>query len=231
LYDLPNATALALGILNASMIAAFNPMQLVLPLALGVVLLLVWSARNQARKTRENLAAFAAQAGLRMVEQKIFGLTMVGSLEGVSQGRPVRYWTYTTGSGKSRTTWVAVGVGVPAGGTLQFEITRQGFGAKLMELFGVKEIQVGDPAFDAAWFVQTNQPEFFAAALVPAIRAKLMAETADRRGTGYQLVQGMVRYAERGGLSLPAVERLATKLPLLLDLADVAEVAAGSGRA
>jgi len=30
-----------------------------------------------------------------------------------------------------------------------------------------------------------------------------------------------------GGLSATTVERLATKLPLLLDLADVAEVAAG----
>lgn len=201
-------------------------MLLVFPLGLGIVLLLVWAARNQMRKTRENLAAIAAQTGLRLVEKNVLGFTVVESLEGESQGRPVRYWTYTTGSGKSRTTWVAVGVRVPVGVALQFELTPQNFGSKLMELFGVREIQVGDPAFDAAWFVRTNQPEFFAAALVPAIRAKLMAETTDRRGAGYQLEQGVVRYAERGGLSAVTVGRLAAKLPLLQDLADVAEVSA-----
>jgi hypothetical protein len=210
------------------MLADINPGLVIVPLFLGVPLLIFWAARNHARKTRAELAAFAAGAGLRLVEKTMLGVTMVESLEGELQGRPVRYWTYSTGSGKSRTTWMAVGVGVPAGVALQFDLTRQHFGTRLMELFGVREIQVGDPAFDAAWFVRTNQPEYFAAALVPAIRAKLMAETTDRRSTGgFKLEQGVVRYAEMGGLSAAAVGRFATKLPLLLDLADVAEV---SGR-
>lgn len=209
------------------MIAELNPGLLFLPLFLGVPVLIFWAARNQARKSRERLAAFAAQTGLRMVEKSILGCPVVESLEGEQAGRPVRFWTYTTGSGKSRTSWVTVGVTVRGGGALQFGLTRQNFGTKLMELFGSREIQVGDPAFDAAWFVQTNQPEFFAAALVPAIRAKLMAEVADRRSFGsYKLENGVVRYNEMGGLSPAAVERLAGKLPLLLDLADVAEVSA-----
>ena len=210
----------------AGMLAAFDSSLLILPGVIGFFILIVWLARNHARKTRAELAAIAAQAGLRMVEKMVLGLTLVESLEGESQGRPVRYWTYTTGSGKSRTTWVAVGVRVPVGVALQFELTPQNFGSKLMELFGVREIQVGDPAFDTAWFVRTNQPEFFAAALVPAIRAKLMAETADWRGADYKLEHGVVRYAERGGLSAATVGRLAAKLPLLQDLADVAEVSA-----
>jgi hypothetical protein len=116
---------------------------------------------------------------------------------------------------------------VPGAVALQFDLTRQNFGSKIMEFFGVKEIQVGDAAFDAAWFVRTNQPEYFAAALVPAIRAKLMAEVGDRRSTGsYKLENGVVRYTELGGLSAVAVERFATKLPILQDLADVAEVSA-----
>jgi hypothetical protein len=162
-----------------------------------------------------------------LTEKTALGFTMVESLEGVQQGRPVRYWSYATGSGKSRTTWVTVGVTVPGAVALQFDLTRQNFVSKVMELFGAREIQVGDPAFDAAWFVRTNQPEYFAAALVPAIRAKFMAEIGDRRSTGsFKLEQGIVRYTEMGGLSAAAAERLATKLPLLLDLADVAEVSA-----
>jgi hypothetical protein len=209
------------------MLAAFNLAFLFLPLGFGLALLIVWGARNQARKTRAELTAFALQAGLRMEERTILGVALVESLAGESQGRPLRYWTYSTGSGKSRTTWVAVGVGVPAGIALEFELTRQNFGTKVMELFGAREIQVGDPVFDAAWFVQTNQPEFFTAALVPAIRARLMAEAESHPGAGYKLEPGMVRYAERGALSAATLERLAAKLPLLQELADVAEVSAG----
>jgi len=210
------------------MIAAFNPGLLVLPLVVIVPALIFWLARNQARKNLEGLRAFAAQAGLRLTEKAVLGFTVVESLEGQQQGRPVRYWSYATGSGKSRTNWVAVGVTVSGGDALQFDLTRQNFVSKVMELFGAREIQVGDPVFDAAWFVRTNQPEYFAAALVPAIRAKFMAEAGDRRGTGsFKLENGVVRYTELGGLSAATVERLAAKLPLLLDLADVADVAAG----
>ncbi|MDI1319655.1 MAG: hypothetical protein PSW75_05600 [bacterium] len=186
-----------------------------------------WLVRRQVIKTRDELRAFAQQAGLRVMEQNILGFASVKSLEGEQQGRRVRYWTYSTGSGKSRTTWVAVGVGVPAGPALEFELTRQHFGTKLMELFGVHEIQVGDPAFDRAWFVRTNQPEFFTAALGPAIRARFMAEASRGRSPSYKLERGMVRYAEMGGLSAATAGRLAVKLPLLHDLADVAEVSAG----
>ncbi len=102
-------------------------------------------------------------------------------------------------------------------------------GSKLMEMFGVKEIQVGDPALDAAWFVRTNQPDFLAAALVPSIRARLLAEPAIGRSARYKLEQGPVHYAEQGSLATPAVlERLERQLPLLQELADVAEVFAGT---
>jgi hypothetical protein len=189
--------------------------------------LVVWAARKHAHRTREELAAFANRSGLKMTEKTVLGLPTVEGLDGVLQGRAVRFWSYSTGSGKSRTTWMTVGVTVPGAVALQFDLTRQNFGSKIMEFFGVKEIQVGDAAFDAAWFVRTNQPEYFAAALVPAIRAKLMAEVGDRRSTGsYKLENGVVRYTELGGLSAVAVERFATKLPILQDLADVAEVSA-----
>lgn len=209
------------------MIAELHPGLLVFPVFVVMAFLVVRAARKHARKTREEIAALAGRSGLNMTEKTVFGITTVESLDGVQQGRPVRYWTYSTGSGKSRTHWVAVGVGVPGGVALQFDLTRQNFASKLMEMFGAKEIQVGDPAFDAAWFVRTNQPEYFAAALVPAIRAKLMAEVGDRRSTGgFKLENGVVRYTEMGGLSAAAVERLGQKLPLLQDLADVAEVSA-----
>lgn len=213
------------------MFAAFNPALLVLPGMIALVGLVIWAARVHARKTREMLHGFAQRAGLRIQEQTVLGFTSVQSLEGTQAGRTIRYWTYATGSGKSRITWAAVGVQPRAAAGLQFELTRQNLGSRIMEMFGVKEVRVGDPAFDAAWFVRTNQPDFLAAALVPSIRARLLAGPAEGLSVRYKLEQGPVHYAEQGGFASAAVlARLERQLPLLHELADVAEVFANTGR-
>jgi hypothetical protein len=209
------------------MLAEFSPGLLMLPAFAVVFILVIWSARKQSRKTFEKMQAFAQRTGLRLTEQTKLGFTSVESLDGEQHGRAIRYWTYATGSGKSRTTWVAVGVRPRADHGLQFDLTRQNFGSKIMALFGAKEIQVGDPAFDQAWFVRTNQPEFFAAALVPSIRARLMAGPAGRWGAAYRLEKGLVQYVEQGSFTRAEIlEQLERQLPLLHELADVAEVAA-----
>lgn len=217
--------------LDRGMLAAFNPVLLVVPALIALIGLVIWAAKEHARKTREMLHAFAQRAGLRIQEQTILGYTSVESLEGEQAGRLIRYWTFTTGSGKSRTTWVAVAVRPRAEGGLQFDLTRQNFGSKIMEMFGVREIKVGDPAFDTAWFVRTNQPDFLAAALVPSIRGRLMAGPADGWGARYKLENGLVQYVEQGNLwSAEVLTRLERQLPLLHELADAAEVFAGPAR-
>ncbi|WP_438480360.1 hypothetical protein [Oleiharenicola lentus] len=191
--------------------------------------LIIWLAIKQHARTKENLIALAARHGLRLVETKQ-SLGADYSVQGTVLGREVRFWTYTTGSGKSRVHWAAVGVR-PRATNLTFELRRQGFTTKLMEMFGSKEITVGDPAFDQAWFVQTNQPEFLQAALLPEIRAKFMAQPERARDGSYKLADGWVQFAEHGSFATPEViARLETKLPLLHDLADVAEVGAAGGR-
>jgi hypothetical protein len=149
-------------------------------------------------------------------------------------GRAVRLWTYTTGSGKSQKTWVAAGVRPRAHGGLTFRLSRQGAMTKVMEFFGVKEITVGDPAFDAAWFVQTNQPDFLRAALVPDVRARLLEAAGRAPDCEFALRDGEVVYAEQGGFAnAKQCDRVESALPVLRDLADVAEVYAstrGEGR-
>ncbi|MBI2516275.1 MAG: hypothetical protein HYV95_05105 [Opitutae bacterium] len=190
-------------------------------LFLGLIIWLNWWTQ---KKTLANLRALAGRLGLQLTAPPS-ALGGGGMVSGAQQGRAVRFWTYTTGSGKSRQTWCAVGVRPRAVGGLQFELQRQNFGTKVMEWFGAKEIQVGDAGFDAAWFVQTNQPEFLAAALVPEIREKLMADAADAREGGYKLADGEVRFALRDNFtSEKAIARLEARLPVLHDLADVAEV-------
>jgi hypothetical protein len=212
-------------------LAAFHPGMLVFPVLISFIVAIIWAIRVHARKSREQIQAFAQRAGLRVNEQTVLGFTSVQSLEGEQTGRGLRYWSFATGTGKARTHWVAVGVRPQATAGLTFGLTRQNLGTKLMELFGTQEIQVGDPAFDAAWFVRTNQPDFFAAALVPQIRARLLAEPAGRRSARYEIKDGVVQYVEQGYLSGNGVlAHLERQLPLLHELADVAEVFAASGR-
>ena len=66
---------------------------------------------------------------------------------------------------------------------------------------------------------------------MPEVRAKLMAaqaaQTAGGAGGTFKLENGLVRYAEIGSFSdAPACTRLEQMLPVLHDLADIAEVAA-----
>lgn len=189
-----------------------------------------WTVVVGGRRTLANLTAVAERLGLQLEVKRVMNLVMGGSLHGTIQGRRVRLWSYTTGSGKSQTTWAAVGVTPRQESGLEFKFSRQGLATKMMELFGSKEITVGDRAFDEAWFVQTNQPDYLGAALVPEIREKLMA--AHRAGGGgiFRMdAGGEVVYVEQGSLSsAKVIARLEAVLPVLFDLADVAEVAAAA---
>lgn len=179
--------------------------------------------------TAANLTAMAGRLGLQAHLQTWGSFVLGGSLSGTIDGRAVRVWSYSTGSGKSRRTWSAIGVRPRRDDGFTFKFSRQGFTTKVMEVFGSKEIRVGDHAFDEAWFVQTNRPDYLGAALLPEIREKLMAVFRSGRGT-FRLEDGEVAYVEEASLSNAAViQRLEAALPVVQDLADVAEVAAGSG--
>jgi hypothetical protein len=198
-----------------------------LPILLVVAAIVgsIWLSGRQQQQASANRLALADRLGFD------FNLGL-GEVTGNVAGRPAHFWTYSTPNGKSRVTWCAVGVWPHRTGGLAYNIQRQNFGTKVMTWFGAKEIQVGDTAFDAAWFVQTNQPEFLAAALVPEIREKIMALPALPGENGYELAEGEVRFAVRGTFAdEKLVAALEARLPLLRDLADVAEVfGAGADR-
>lgn len=186
--------------------------------------LIIWLDWRDQKKTRAGLQALADRLGLQLATPAS-PFRRDWAVTGLLQGHAVRFWTYTTGSGKSRQTWCAVGVRPQAHAGLQFEIRRQNLSTKVMEWFGAKEIQLGDAAFDRAWFVQTNQPEFFAAALVPEIREKFTALETDSPEGSYKMADGEVRFALSGSFSgKRTVAQLEARLPVLHDLADVAEV-------
>jgi hypothetical protein len=190
----------------------------------GFLGLVFWLTLRAHRKARENLQEMA-----RALEWEFHAprrWTELPVVTGARRGKPVKVFSYTTGSGKQRQTWAALVVAPASPTRLTFALSRQGFGARLQEVFGAKEIVVGDPAFDAAWFIQTNDPDFFRAALIPELRARLQAARAEGAKGRFELKDGVVGYVEEGSFYSPArCRRYAKMVDLLCDLADVAEVA------
>lgn len=190
---------------------------------LGVV---IWLGRKQHHRALANLEALAQRHGLRLVSSRSM-LSSRHVVAGDMRGRTVRFWSFTTGSGKSRQYWVAVGVQPRRVGAFTFRIEPQGMAARLAELFGAKEIQVGDPRFDDAWFIRTSHPTELAAGLLPEIREKLMAARAAGAKGEFKCEDGFVCYVQQGNFSKDeTVALLEAQLSVLSDLADVAEVCA-----
>ncbi|HEY9249269.1 MAG TPA: hypothetical protein VIO38_09065, partial [Rariglobus sp.] len=147
-------------------------------------------------------------------------------ITGMMRGKQVEVFTFTTGAGKSRKTWAAASARTATPVRLTWVISPRGFATKVRVFFGAKGIATGDPAFDGRWFVQTNNPEFLRAALLPELRAKIDAVSGGRAKGEFRLEGGVVRYAEQGGFGGERCDRYEALPPVLCDLADVAEVEA-----
>ncbi len=189
-------------------------------------------AARQSKLAADHVQRLAEALGLEFVTKPpVWGLFYTEPrARGQIRGRLVEIFPFATGAGKSRVQWCGVSAAVSAGDGLTFHLRRQGFGTKFMELFGAREIQVGDAEFDADWFIQTNQPEFFAAALLPELRAKITAFVRElgvqARGMEFKLEAGIVRYAEMGGFTNgDSCNRCQRAVGIVCDLAEVAEVA------
>lgn len=193
--------------------------------------LLVWMAIRQVKRSSENMRRLADVLGLKFVSKPPAFSLFYGEerASGLRRGRQVDLFAYATGSGRSRVQWCAVAAAVPASCALTFHLQRQGFGTKVMGLFGAKEIQVGDAEFDAAWFIQTNQPDYLRSALLPEVREKINALVRElgvtARGMEFRLDKGAVRYAEQGNFAGDdPCERVQRAADIVCDLAEVAEV-------
>lgn len=189
-----------------------------------VIPLIVWGSVAARRRTAENLQKLAGQLGLEF--QPAAGWTQSPRVSGTLRGKPAEVFTYSTGSGKTRKTWAAVSVRPAGNSGLTFALQKQGLGTKISELFGAREITVGEPVFDAAWFIQTNQPDYFRPALLPEIRQKLTAvRCAGARGK-FECNGGLVKYAEVGSFyQWQRTERFVALADVVGDLAEVVEVA------
>jgi hypothetical protein len=183
---------------------------------------MIWAVAKSTRRIRENMARLAADLGLRLdpPEQPKGWLAPPQRALGHVRGKAVLIHTYSTGSGKSRRTWTALTVTPNLKGDLTFSLSREGFGTRVLQLFGAKEITVGNREFDEAWFVQTNDPDFLRAALLPEVQQKFRPF----RGT-FKLENSAISYVEEGVIQNDERRlRYVQAADLVCDLADVAEV-------
>lgn len=194
-------------------------------------LMLVWTVvmgRRQMRRTRANLAMLAADLGLELREQPpVFGfLQRTPAVAGMAGGRRLRFFTYSTGSGKNRRTWRALGLGCQNSRGLTLQLTTQGFLSGLGAALGMQDVKVGDAAFDDRFVVKTNDPEFIRAALLPEIRSALLSRWAPRvSGASVKLDRQELVYAEMGSFAdLGVVARMKALLEPLQELASLPEV-------
>jgi hypothetical protein len=195
---------------------------LIFPLIAGLV---IWATAIQKRRSTANLQKLAAQLGLEFAPAA--GWTGRPNVTGTLRGKMTVFFTYTTSNGKSSTTWAAMTVQAATAGVLTFSLEKRGFVTNIEKLFGAHEAVVDDAEFAKAWFVQTNQPDFMRAALIPELREKLMAVRRAGANGKFELKVGQVKYAEVGSFSdVKRCARFATLADVMSDLADVAEVAA-----
>jgi hypothetical protein len=192
----------------------------------GLIVALVVSRRRMTR----NLQGLAKQLGLEFVPTRNW--FKQPSVAGTRRGRPMQIYNYYTGHGKYRKAWSAVSAHSAGDGRLTFKLRKKDFSARLNQLFSSRPVTTDDTEFDKAWFVQTNQPEFLRAALIPELRARLMeVRRAGSKGT-IELEHAAVKYAESGYFtSAKRTGRFLALADVVCDLADIAEVAAeGSGK-
>ncbi|MBE2215272.1 MAG: hypothetical protein IAE82_15475 [Opitutaceae bacterium] len=210
---------------QSSSVESFIPF--LVPAVFAAVLgLIIWGAVTAARRTRTNLQALADRLGLRLNAPGGTGIFALGraSLEGQSRGRPMRIYTYTTGSGKSRTTWCAISLTtrIPAGFSLK--VSGENLFTKAGRVFGIDDVETGDPSFDEKFYVKSKQASYIRAALIPEVRMRLLDALAKHRSFGtFTAEGGEVKYAEMGTF---ANAKILGRFPDMLEIAgDLAEIA------
>lgn len=212
---------------NRATAGGWMPILVILPLFLAFVVLAVILGLRQQRQARAQMAALAERFHLELRQPPAAGLGLRSPpiVEGTHRNRTVRFFTYTTSSGKSQTHWCAVAAAAAGAGSFTLDLFPQNFLTHIGVALGMQDIQVGDPAFDPLFVVKSNDAAYTEAALLPEIRARLVTERG-RGALGHVSVKGgEVRYAEMGSFSRDVqVARLADMLEVVCDLAEVAEV-------
>ncbi len=157
------------------------------------LIVLVFVITRVMRKAQTNAyTQFATQRGLTMDRGGWFKNPTVA---GAYRNFNMYLYTYTTGSGKNQTTWTSMVVYLPFQNVSHLRISREGFFTKITKAFGAQDIQIGDPAFDQAYIIKSDTPQFVPQILTPQLRGALLGGGSAMNVT---VGGGKVSYTQQG---------------------------------
>jgi len=193
------------------------------------LILALWFGRKAGFEGNARLREMAARLGIDYSETPplLKFLPPKATVQGRIGGRRVRVHSFSRGSGKSRTQWVAARMECINPGLLKLSLRSQGPALleKLAGAFGYKDIIIGDGSFDSTFAIHGSDEAFVRAALIPEIRQRLVAFWPKARGGKISIDDGEAVYEEMGSLlSKRPMEHLEKAFPVLADMAALAEV-------
>lgn len=157
---------------------------LLLAIGFGVVFLAVFWIVGK-RQARQWIASGESVGLSPEARSGGWGTPRFPDLVGRKGSREVRLRTFTTGAGKSRKRWTTIAAALPtADARFELTLTREGLATKLGKLFGMQDVEVGDPDFDREFRVRAADPEAAKLLLAGGIRGDLLAAAKRRGWTG-----------------------------------------------
>jgi hypothetical protein len=193
-----------------------------IPIAVTILIIVVAMGGQYLynRRVRQKWTDLAARTGLTVDIGGTFARPTVG---GTYRGRPLQLYTFTRGSGRSKSTYTAVSIATnsPAGWSLSLRPER--WYDPLAKSLGMKDVEIGDAMFDQRFRVNANPPEIAIAVLRgnEVLRSTLMQAPP----FNIELKSGFVQHNQRGFES--NIERLEALFNVMSDVADAVETVAG----
>jgi hypothetical protein len=142
----------------------------------------------------------AQRLGLQLEAGSLFSNPKLnGSLNGI----PLRVDSFSRRHGNQSTTYTRYQVRYPSAG-FDFTLRREGGLTKIGHFFGIRDVEVGDPAFDDAFKIQTDDPNRLRLLLTPSVRSGLFRLMAS--------FPPVVVSEDHIGMELPRLEKNPEKL-------------------
>lgn len=184
----------------------FAVMLLMFGLPVGIIVLALVFAAVMRKGQGDAWSAFARKTGLVLNPG---GWFKAPTVTGAYKGFNVYLYTYTQGSGKSKTTYTSLVAYLPIPNRCHVRVTREGFLSRITKAFGAQDVQVGDPAFDQAYIVKSDTPQYVQKLLTAQIRGAMLSGGDIMNVT---ISKGTVFYNQTG------VQRNADVLRYILDV-------------
>jgi len=158
-----------------------------MPLFLLFIGAILWFSYNQQQKHKDALQELASN---------VKGLQFYGDeVRGTTKGVGVHVDTYSTGSGKNKSTWTRFRVTDPT--SLEAEsIAAEGLFSGMGKLVSGQDVQLGDPGVDAKLLLRGS--EFQIVARMDADARRIVRDAVTR---GWEHDHGTWRYRRRGKMS------------------------------